>query len=106
MKPDEALLEENQRLKQERDDAQRWARAWKAGMRRYWDDCPACIVVVESALDERNELAAQVGALRGVCRQFLDAYYCEDLTVGDNMLEDAAQMVREALIDLREATVA
>ena len=89
-------------LRKERDDARRWSAAWKAAAR----DRRLFAALYSNHLHEAEEdnihLAIQVEALRGVCEQFVVAYDQESHTLGDNMLEDAAQMARETLADLRE----
>ena len=57
-------LEWAKELKQEHDDARRWARAWKALAREYWDYQKESLPSVMEQLKERDELAAQVEALR------------------------------------------
>lgn len=73
MKPDEALAVENRRLRRERDDARRWAAAWKEGARANHDAYQGVFIDYREAMrqyDAQQKRACEVEAL---CRELLVA---------------------------------
>lgn len=55
MRPDEALYEENQELRRERDDARRWAAAWKESAKANRDAYQGAHFNYQEAMRQYNE---------------------------------------------------
>lgn len=120
MKPEDALYAENRKLREGRDDARRWAAAWKASARANHDAYQDAYLNYQETMRQFDaqqkraceaedevltlreivrESSAELLSWCGIGRQLVEAYELDDLTVGDNMLEDIVNMAREILED-------